>query len=349
MSYEYMTGMGQSSGKSFFDMRRKAEQSSSTSTSAPPAPSGVINTGGSSTTKTSISPLFSSLTKATLTIPDLIVPSTVPKTGIMKVFKGGKKYFVVTEKTRKAKIAALNSLGTSQGMGLAAALSSQQLARCQNLDGTIMPSSEVEAYAGKHALAFCGGSAYTESFWNQVQEVLMPAARVMVSPFSSMTPAQQNGSSTQTPTTDRPLPPTVDEAEENVNQAKDISAQAEQQVTQYIDEINRLEEALINAQSSSGGSSAEVQELQAQLFALTEQLRNAQATAEDAANDLEDAEEDFEAVAPWYRRYMWHMGVGVLLLAAAGGGYWWWSSRSEKVTSNTRLPEPKSPKHPAGF
>jgi hypothetical protein len=114
-------------------------------------------------------------------VAGLLVPSTIPATGIMPVTKSGKKYWVLTKRAREAKIVGLQNLGTNQGMHYAMLLNRYQLEPCYRLDGVLSPSAEVKAYAGQHAKAFCGGSAYTDAMWTQVQELLRPTPQRILS------------------------------------------------------------------------------------------------------------------------------------------------------------------------
>lgn len=286
MGYEYKNGMGQFTAGKLFSMdvvKQSAAQSGSSTTAPSTTGWGSGYRPPAMTTWGKTSPYSSSSSSG------LVVPSTVPRTGIMPVTKDGKKYVVVTKNTRLAKIAALKKLGTNQGMSLATKLNNSQFRRCPTLDGITAATDEVKSFTGQHALTFCGGSAYNKSTWDQVQALLNKAHVIVPKPINLVIAA-------------------TNQAEENLNQANDVAKGANQQV----DDLN------------------------------------AQDFAQDAEEQASDAEDVFNAVAPWYRRYALHVGIGAALLAAAGGGYLWWKNRSKEITLNP-LPAPKSPRHPAGF
>ena len=357
MSYEYMTGMGQFSAISMLQQRVEASGQSNGSSTPPPSSGTVAPTPSTSTTSTKTGKLTAVLpglptiakiptlvptTSTSISASTTNVPDTVPRTGIMWVTKDGKRYVLLTKRARDLKLAALQALRTIDGNRYAQWIIKQSFPTySQVLDGVEIKqpvAGELLAYAGRHADAFRGGARLTEAQWQSVDKALNPAQATafQVPKIVFPTAAAQEEA--------------VQQAEENVNQAKAASDEANQQVSALEEQIDYLNQALADALSmgpADPSASAEVQALQGQVAALMAQLSSAQDVAADADAEVSTAEAELEEIAPWYRRYMWHMGAGVLLLAVAGGGYWWWS-RSKAPTPN-RLPAPRSPRHPAGF
>lgn len=363
MTYEYMTGMGNNATMRLFGMAAQsaAQQNGGptpvkngattpglfvpklTTVPKPTAPTPTSAKNGDTGLRLPGVTFVGKLPTTGVTAPTTgpIVPATVPQTGIMKVMKDGKQYTLLTKRAADAKKAALRALQSFDGNRFLQWIVVQSFPTyTQILDGVEVeqpPTGALLSFAGPHADAFRGGARLTNSQWIAIDKALNPATAIIPPKVAlSLTEKTQ----------------ATQEAEENVEQARSVSEEANHQVGTLEAQISQLQQALADAQAAAAtgdaGANADVQALQAQVLALTQQLSAAQNFADDAAADVSTAEAEYEEVAPWYRRYMWHMGIGALLLAAAGGGYWWWSRRS--MTSNlSRLPVPSSPRHPAGF
>ena len=290
------------------------------------------SSGGGVTGPSSPSTTLQATATAGVTAPSTssgdYVPATMPRTGIMYVRKDNKKYVLLTPTTKTAKESALKRLGTNEGIICAGMIRNSK-----------MSISTARSYAAHHYLRFVNGSKLTQGQWDRVQAALgAPGAVTAI-----------NVTGANLTLTD------LQEAQDAADQTASISDQANQQLEETEKELAAWKKAFEDAQDQLAQGQTtreEVNALLEQVNNLTQQLQMAQQVADEARIDAEEAEAQVEVIdeaLPWYQRYKWHIGGGVLAIALAGGAYWFISRRPRPVAKNKRLPAPTSPKHPAGF